>query len=94
MLLCMSRRAVLFCLFFSSVFSSFFPFFFRFFFSQNFPPASASEQQRVVDEGAPGEGASAVGHGRRHPAVLLVGLHQGLEGGLGFLAAESFLGLP
>lgn len=39
-------------------------------------------------------GHSAVGHGRGHPAILLVGLHQGLEGGLGFLAAERFLGLP
>lgn len=39
-------------------------------------------------------GHSAIGHGRGHPAVLLVGLHQGLEGSLGFLTAESFLGLP
>lgn len=52
-----------------------------------FRPASA------VVGGSTGRG-SAVGHGRGHPAVLLVGLHQGLEGGLGFLAAESFLGLP
>lgn len=38
-------------------------------------------------------GCSAVGHGRGHPAVLLVGFHQGFEGGLGFLTVESFLGL-
>lgn len=38
-------------------------------------------------------GCSAVGHRRGHPAVLLVGFHQGFEGGLGFLSVESFLGL-
>lgn len=51
-----------------------------------FVPASAGVRGSAAQR-------SAVGHGRRHPAVLLVGLHQGLEGGLGFLAAESFLGL-
>lgn len=48
------------------------------------------------DEGmGPGTraGPSAIGNGRRNPAVLLVGLHQTLERGLGFLAAEGFLGL-
>lgn len=44
--------------------------------------------------GGSAAGHSAVRHRRGHPAVLLVGLHQGLESSLGFLAAESFLGLP
>lgn len=43
--------------------------------------------------GGQGGGRSAVGHGRGDPAVLLVGFHQGLEGGLGFLPVEGFLGL-
>lgn len=82
----MSRRAVF------LVFFSLFKFFLIF-----FPPASVSEQQQVMDGSwrvAEAGRSSAVGHGRRHPAVLLVGLHQGLESGLGFLTAESFLGLP
>lgn len=37
--------------------------------------------------------SSAVRNGRRNPAVLLVGLHQALERGFGFLATEGFLGL-
>lgn len=37
---------------------------------------------------------STVWHRRGHPAIFLVGLHQGLEGGLGFLTTECFLGLP
>lgn len=36
---------------------------------------------------------SAVRNGRRNPAILLVGLHQALERGFGFLATEGFLGL-
>lgn len=38
-------------------------------------------------------GRSTVGHRRGHPAVLLVGFHQGFEGGLGLFTVESFLGL-
>lgn len=37
--------------------------------------------------------SSAVGNGRRNPAVLLMGLHETLERSFGFLAAEGFLGL-
>lgn len=37
--------------------------------------------------------SSAVRNGWRNPAVLLVGLHEALERGFGFLATEGFLGL-
>lgn len=36
---------------------------------------------------------SAVGHGRGHPAILLVGLDKALEGCLGFLATKRLLRL-
>lgn len=36
---------------------------------------------------------SAVGHGRGHPAILLVGLDKALEGRLSFLATKGFLRL-
>lgn len=44
--------------------------------------------------GSPGKVlTSAVRHGRGNPAVLLVGLHKALEGGLGFLATKGLLRL-
>lgn len=50
-----------------------------------------------VGRGGGGRGAvggrSTVGHRRGHPAVLLVGFHQGFEGGLGFFTVEGLLGL-
>lgn len=36
---------------------------------------------------------SAVGHGRGHPAILLVGLDKALEGRLSFLATKGLLRL-
>lgn len=48
--------------------------------------------EREGDDAETGS-SSAVRNGRRNPAVLLMGLHEALECGFGFLATEGFLGL-
>lgn len=51
------------------------------------------KEENPTEKSHVGIATSAVGHGRGHPAILLVGLDKALEGRLSFLATKGLLRL-